>query len=148
MAQVGVLDEKKYGRLLGKHRPRIIQSDEAFDRMSAELEALDKAEETREPDAEEHELQTLLAHYVQNEDRTVEPPASTPLEVLLFLMDQNTMRPVDLMEVFGSRAVASQVLSGQRGISKAHARRLAARSVIGTWAGRPWSARRLRVGLT
>ena len=25
MAQVGVLDEKKYGRLLGKYRPRIIR---------------------------------------------------------------------------------------------------------------------------
>ena len=61
------------------------------------------------------------------EDRTVEPPSSTPLEVLRFLMQQNTLRPVDLMDVFGSRAVASQVLSGKQEISKAHARRLATR---------------------
>ena len=59
MSLMGVLAEKKYGRLLGKHRPRIIQCDEEFDRMSAELEALDKVEETRALDAEEHELQTL-----------------------------------------------------------------------------------------
>ena len=62
MAQVGVLDERKYGRLLGKHRPRIIQSDAEFDRLSAELEALDKIEEKRELDAEEHEMQALLSH--------------------------------------------------------------------------------------
>ena len=128
MAQVGVLDEKKYGRLLGKYRPRLIQTDEDFDRLAAELEALDAIEETRELDAEEHELQALLAHLcTEYEDRTVEPPSSTPVDVLKFLMEQNGLRPVDLMDVFGSRAVASQVLTGKREISKAHARRLAER---------------------
>src|SRR5437868_2582998 len=62
MAQVGVLDEKTYGRLLLKHRPRIIQSEEEFDRLAADLEALDALEETRELSAEERELQHLLAH--------------------------------------------------------------------------------------
>ncbi len=128
MAQVGVLDEKKYGRLLGKYRPRLIQSDEEFDRLAAELEALDALEEERELDAEEHELQALLAHLcTEYEDRTVAPPSSSPLEVLQFLMGQNQLRPVDLVDVFGSRAVTSQVLSGKREISKAHARRLAER---------------------
>jgi HTH-type transcriptional regulator/antitoxin HigA len=128
MAQVGVLDEKKYGRLLGKYRPRMIQSDEDFDRMAAELEALDAIEERRKLDAEERVLQALLAHLcTEYEDRTVEPPVATPIEVVRFLMEQHGLRPVDMMEVFGSRAVASQVLSGKREISKAHARRLADR---------------------
>lgn len=128
MAQVGVLDEKKYGRLLGKYRPRLIQSDEDFDRLSAELEELDMIEEDRELDAEERELQALLAHLcTEYEDRTVEPPRSTPLDALRFLMDQNGLRPVDMTDVFGSRAVVSQVLNGKREISKEHARRLAGR---------------------
>ena len=112
--------------------PRIIQSDDQsgddFDRLSAELEALDAIEDSRELDPEERELQTLLAHLCKEyEDRTVEPPQSTPLEVLRFLMEQNQLRPVDLLDVFGSRAVASQVLNGKREISKAHARRLSDR---------------------
>ena len=75
MAQVGVLDEKKYGRLLGKLRPRIIQNDDEFDRLASELESLDAIEDTRELDAEERELQALLAHLcTEYEDRTVEPP--------------------------------------------------------------------------
>jgi len=128
MAQVGVLDERKYGRLLGKHRPRLIQSDEEFDRLASDLEALDAIQEKRELQPEEHELQALLAHLcTEYEDRTVAPPQSTPLDVLKFLMDQNELRPVDMVEVFGSRAVVSQVLSGKREISKAHARRLAER---------------------
>ena len=45
MAQVGVLDEERYGRLLGRFRPRLIQTDEEFERLAAELERLDgKAE--------------------------------------------------------------------------------------------------------
>jgi HTH-type transcriptional regulator/antitoxin HigA len=128
MAQVDVLDEKKYGKLLGKYRPRMIQSEEEFDRLAAQLEALDGLEETRELDAEERELRALLALLcTEYEDRTVLPPSSTPLGVLKFLMDQNGLRPVDLLDVFGSRAVTSQVLNGKREISKAHARRLAER---------------------
>ncbi|MBM3739177.1 MAG: transcriptional regulator [Acidobacteria bacterium] len=128
MAQVGILDERKYGRLLGRHRPRIVRSDEEFDRLAAELERLDGVEEQRELDPEERELQALLAHLcTEYEDRTVEPPSSTPLEVLQFLMEQNQLRPADMIGVFGSRSVASLVLSGKRGISKEHARRLAAR---------------------
>jgi len=124
----GVLDEKKYGQLLGKHRPRIIQNDAEFDRLSAQLEALDAVEEGRDLQPEEKALQALLAHLcTEYEERTVPAPASTPLEVLNFLMEQNGLRPVELVDVFGSRAVASQVLSGKREISKAHARRLAAR---------------------
>ena len=128
MAQVGVLDEKKYGRLLGKSRPRMIHSDDEFHRLAAELEALDTRQESRELDAEEHELQALLALLcAEYEDRTVAPPSASPLEVLKFLMDQNGLRPIDLLDVFGSRAVVSQVLSGKREISKSHARNLAAR---------------------
>ena len=106
----------------------MIQSDEEFDRLSAGLEALDAIEEERDLEAGERELQVRLALLCNEyEDRTVEPPAASPLEVARFLMEQNGLRAVDMVEVFGSRAVASQVLSGKREISKAHARRLADR---------------------
>jgi len=128
MAQVGVLDERKYGRLLGKSRPRIIQCDQDFDRLAAELEGLDTAQEERELHAEERELQALLSLLcTEYEDRVVPPPASSPVDVLRFLMDQNGLRQADLLDVFGTRAVISQVLNGKRDLSKAHARRLAER---------------------
>jgi HTH-type transcriptional regulator/antitoxin HigA len=128
MAQMDVLDEKRYGRLLVKHRPRIIQSDEEFDRLAAALEALDTLEDERELGAEERGLQALLAHLcTEYEDRTVPPPAAAPVDVLKFLMDGHGLRPVDMTDIFGSRPVTSQVLHGKREISKEHARRLAAR---------------------
>lgn len=128
MAQVGILDEKKYGRLLGKHRPRLIQSDQEFDRLSADLERLDGKAEAEGLDAEETELQALLAHLViEYEDRTVADPEDSPLDTLKHIMAEKDLRAVDLLDVFGSRAVASQVLNGHRQISKAHARKLADR---------------------
>jgi len=40
-------------------------------------------------------------------------------------MQQKGLRQADLLPVFGSRSVASNVLNGKREISKNHARRLA-----------------------
>ena len=128
MAQVGVLDEKKYGRLLGKHRPRRIQTQEEHERLSAMLEELDGEQAERELDAEELEIQELLALLVtEYEDRVVADPDDSPLETLKSLMEDHGLRAVDLVEVFGSPAVASQVLNGHREIRKSHARRLADR---------------------
>jgi HTH-type transcriptional regulator / antitoxin HigA len=131
VAQVGVLDEKKYGRLLGNLRPRVIRNRRDFDRLAAELEAIDAVEEARKLEAEERELQILLAYLcTEYEDRVTLPPTSSPLDTLKFLMEQNGLRPVDLTDVFGSRSVTSQVLNGKREISKEHARRLAARFAL------------------
>jgi HTH-type transcriptional regulator/antitoxin HigA len=106
----------------------VIRNEAEFERLAAELEALDALQENRRLDAEERELQALLAHLcAEYENRTLEPPSASPLEVLRFLMDQNGLRPVDLTDVFGSRAVTSQVLNGKREISKEQARRLAER---------------------
>lgn len=123
-------DFQYFGQQLihGTSGRRRIELDEEFERLSARLESLDTLEESRELHAEERELQSLLALLcTEYEDRTVTPPSSTPLEVLRFLMDHNDLISADMLNVFGSRAVASQVMSGKREIGKAHARRLAER---------------------
>lgn len=50
-----------------------------------------------------------------------------PLAALKYLMKANGMKPVDLGRVLGSRSMASQVLLGRRGLSKAHIRALSER---------------------
>jgi HTH-type transcriptional regulator/antitoxin HigA len=45
--------------------------------------------------------------------------------MIRFLMDRRGLRQADLLPVFGSRSVASEVLSGKREPSKTHIRRLA-----------------------
>ena len=51
--------------------------------------------------------------------------SSTPHTRLVSLMEEHGLRQRDLLPVFGSRGVASEVVNGKRAISKAQAKRLA-----------------------
>jgi antitoxin component HigA of HigAB toxin-antitoxin module len=50
---------------------------------------------------------------------------ATPLEALRFFMEGRDLRQRDMIPIFGSSSVASDVFNGKRSISKAHARKLA-----------------------
>jgi HTH-type transcriptional regulator / antitoxin HigA len=53
-----------------------------------------------------------------------------PLEMLKFLMEQNDMSTSDLGSVVGSRGLASEILNGKRGMSKAVIAKLAKRFCV------------------
>lgn len=79
------------------------------------------------PSAEEKALARLLEKLISDyEDEQYPVPDASPIEVLRFLMDQNGVRQADLLEIFGSRSVASAVCNGKRAISKAQAKKLSA----------------------
>lgn len=54
------LNEKSYGRLLGRTLPRVIHSDEECKRLSAELLRHDESEELSEEEEQLAELLTVL----------------------------------------------------------------------------------------
>jgi HTH-type transcriptional regulator/antitoxin HigA len=74
---------------------------------------------------EENPLRALLEQLIQAYDDKIELPAVSPLRILAYLMEQRGLRQADLLPVFGSRSVASDVLNGKRDLSKAHIRGLA-----------------------
>jgi len=116
----------RYGALLARARPKVIRTDEEFDRSVAMLEKLDRRVESGEIlSAEERELQALLACLIQEYDEKIELPEASGLEVLRYLMEHSSLTQADLLPVFGSRSVASAVLNGKRELSKAHIRGLA-----------------------
>jgi HTH-type transcriptional regulator/antitoxin HigA len=51
----------------------------------------------------------------------------TPIEILKHLMEENDMNTTDLGYILGSRGLASEMLSGNRGLSKMLIAKLAAR---------------------
>jgi len=53
--------------------------------------------------------------------------AATPLGSLHSLMDAADLKQTDMLGIFGTKSVASEVLSGKRDLSKTHIQRLAAR---------------------
>lgn len=124
---------EKYGRLLRQTLPGVISDEEEYERIEIVFNTLiSKGEERRS--AEETRLFGLLANLLEDYERRTLPtlPAVEPAETLRFLMVENELKQTDLTDVFGSQAVVSKVLSGKRTISKAQAKRLAAKFRVST----------------
>ena len=115
----------KYGRLLAKALPRVIETREEFDRCVEMMERLDRRAEAGQLSPEEETLLALLEQLVKDYDDKIELPKLPRRKIVLHLMEHKGLRQADLLSVFGSRSVASDVLNGRREISKAHARKLA-----------------------
>jgi HTH-type transcriptional regulator/antitoxin HigA len=118
-----MLNPAKYGRLCAAVIPKLIESDEEFDRLVEVMESLD-----RKPNItpEEAALRDLLEKLIKDyDDAHYSIPDVPPHKTIQYLMDQRHLRQADLLPVFGSRSVASDVISGKREPSKAHIRRLA-----------------------
>jgi HTH-type transcriptional regulator/antitoxin HigA len=104
--------------------PKVIESDEEFDRMAELLEELTIPE--RELSPEEDALASLLEKLVVAYDDEHYPlPDVEPHRMVRFLMEQRGLRQADLVPVLGSRAQVSDLVNGKRGISKAQIKKLA-----------------------
>lgn len=118
------IDPARYRRLLSRTMPVVIETEEENARMLIAVEKLMKKGENLS--AEEEKLLKLLVRLVEDfEQRYYRPDEAEPLEVLHHLMEARGIKQSQLWEVFGSKGIASEVLSGKRGISKTHARALA-----------------------
>lgn len=118
------VDPKRYGRLLARKLPAVIRTEEENERLIAELEQLDRRHDEFTPEEREHsELLTVLVEAFEDANYTLE--GSTPDSRLRSLMEEHGLRQRDLLDVFGSRGLPSEVVSGKRAISKAQAKKLA-----------------------
>jgi HTH-type transcriptional regulator / antitoxin HigA len=117
-------DPKKYGSLLSQTLPMVIETEEQNEQYLAIVENLmRKGEENLSP--EEETLLDLLVHLIENfEIKYYKPPKATPLEVLRDLMEVRGLKQTDLVPIFGSKSIVSEVINGKRGISKANAKAL------------------------
>ena len=121
---VATIDEAAYGKLLARTLPRVIETEAENERMIAELEKFDMLARPLTP--EEHELTQLMTLLVrQFEEAHYLLGHAEPVEALRVLMEDRKLRQRDLIPVFGSSSVVSDVLNEKRSISKAHARKLA-----------------------
>ena len=117
------ISPKRYGDLLAKALPKVIESDRDLERFSEMLESLDRLPRALTP--EERALELLLARLIEDYDERTELPHLPANETIAFLMRQRDLTQADLLPVFGSRSVVSSVLNGKREHSKAHIRKLA-----------------------
>lgn len=115
-----------YSALLVRFPPRVIRSEEQNEGYIQALYELEQNQNTWSP--EEAELADLLTLLIENyEEKRYNLPKSSPLEMLQFLREQHGLKQKDLVDVFGTPSIVSEVLNGKRELSKEHIRRLSAR---------------------
>jgi HTH-type transcriptional regulator/antitoxin HigA len=119
------IDIKAYRKLLASALPRVIQAEEQNESCAAQLEELhDRGSLT----PEEEQLAELLTLLIEDfEGRHYRLAPATEIQMIRELMLANGLKQTDMVDVFGTRSVVSEVLSGKRKPSKAHIQRLSAK---------------------
>jgi HTH-type transcriptional regulator/antitoxin HigA len=118
------VDPKRYGPVLARKLPAVIRTEEENERLIAELEDFDRRHEELTPEEREYfELLTVLIEAFEKANYALE--GSTPDSRLRSLMEEHGLRQRDLLDVFGCRGIATEIVSGKRAISKAQAKKLA-----------------------
>lgn len=120
-------DEKIYRRALGRALPRPIRSDGDLERMTERLLEIEESVEDGTASPEQCELAELLGMLIdqyEDEHRQI-AITSAPHERLADLLAERGMSQTDLATILNSRSLASEILSGRRGISKAQVIRFA-----------------------
>lgn len=114
-----------YGALLKEIQPEVIHSEQQNANFIQMLEKLTHMEEVTPAQEKLIELLTVLVE--KYESRQYPMPDAGPLDIIRHLMEQHGLRQKDLVDVFGTESIVSDVLNGKRELSKDHIARLSAR---------------------
>jgi HTH-type transcriptional regulator/antitoxin HigA len=116
-------DEKTYGRLLRNALPQVIHSAKEYERLTNELLLLEERDELGPEEQRLAELLTLLID--EYEEVRFPIRKSNPQQTLHHLMEARGLAQKDLLGIFGSKGITSEVVNGKRAISKTQAKKLA-----------------------
>jgi HTH-type transcriptional regulator/antitoxin HigA len=73
-----------------------------------------------------HNLMILLSTSLEAYEQSHFPvPEVSGIDVLRYLMEENKMKQADLLSIFGSRGIVSEILSEKRELTKRHIKELA-----------------------
>jgi HTH-type transcriptional regulator/antitoxin HigA len=116
----------EYATLLAKTLPAVIHSEKENQHYTALLEELDHSPGRLTP-AEQRlaELLTLLIEDFEERHYSLKP--ATGIEALGELMDANGLKQKDLVNIFGTPSIISEVLNGKRKLTTEHIRKLSRR---------------------
>jgi HTH-type transcriptional regulator / antitoxin HigA len=92
------------------------------------LSVLDQLSSKANPTREEEKYAAVLLTLIEAYEEEHHPiPYASPLDVLRTLMDANNLRQKDLIPVFGSESIVSEVLHKKRDLNKTHIEKLSKR---------------------
>jgi HTH-type transcriptional regulator/antitoxin HigA len=114
-----------YGALLSEAKPEVIRDEELNTAYIERLEQLTRKQNLTDAEKKLIELLTLLVE--KYESRSYPVPDAGPLDVIRHLMEENNLRQKDLVGVFGTESIVSDVLNGKRDLTKDHISKLSLR---------------------
>jgi HTH-type transcriptional regulator/antitoxin HigA len=113
----------KYALEVGSPTP--IASERQYTEYISVLDKLaSKAHSTREEEKYAEVLMTLIEAY---EEEHHPSPDASPVEVLRSLIEANDLRQKDLVSIFGTESIVSEVLHRKRDLNKTHIENLSKR---------------------
>jgi HTH-type transcriptional regulator/antitoxin HigA len=116
----------EYKRLIAEVPPKIIHTEEENRYYLGKLEALNDRWSELTP--AERELYETLGVLIEDfEKKTYKIRAADPIGAIKELMAANALKQKDLIGVFETASVASEVLKGKRALTTSHIRRLSKR---------------------
>ncbi len=116
----------EYATLLASVLPSVIRNEAENERCIRALEELDR--KSSRLSAAERRLADLLTLLIEDfEDRQYALKPADPLTVLEELMAANGLKQKDLLDIFVTPSIVSEVLSGKRQLTTEHIRRLSRR---------------------
>ena len=116
----------EYAALLSSTLPAVIRNEAENERYISLLEELD-GKGTRMTVAERRMAELLTLLIQDFEDKHYALKASSPVDVLNELMSANGLKQKDLLDVFGTPSIVSEVLHRKRQLTTEHIRRLSRR---------------------
>jgi len=115
-----------YTAPLAKIPPRVVRSEAQNEEYIAALYELEQRH--RRWNKAEAELADLLTLLIEDyEEKNYQLPKASPLEMIAFLMEQHGLKQKDLVDVFGTPSIVSEVLNGKRELNKEQICRLSER---------------------
>lgn len=120
------INPETYGKLLTQYLPKVITNETENERALNIAETLSNKSDLT---PEEEQLLDLLVTLIESfeSEQYIFENNSTPLSRLIFLVEANNLKQIDLLDIFGSEGIASEVFNGKRQISKTHAIKLGER---------------------
>lgn len=114
-----------YGALLSEIQPEVIRGEQQNAYFIAKLEELTSLGNVTP--AQEKLIALLTVLIEEYESKHYPVPDAGPLDIIRHLMEQHSLRQKDLVDVFGTESIVSDVLNGKRDLTKDHIMRLSAR---------------------
>ncbi|MBN3908799.1 MAG: transcriptional regulator [Nostoc sp. NMS1] len=115
-------DQAAYSSLLAEVAPKVIETEEEYDRALTVAERLTFCKNRTPEEKGLHKLIVMLIEAYEAENYPMDE--SAPHEILQHIMEVTDTRQADLVGIIGSSGVVSEVVNGKRSISKAQAKAL------------------------